>query len=110
MLNLKEIVGTILRSGDQCQALVSLVDTRNQAQVRSATIEGRLSEITLFRDRVISKVAQILDLELTAQAQQTLGAGETSVATAYQSYLEGRGYLQRREVQGNLEKSITAFR
>jgi serine/threonine protein kinase/Flp pilus assembly protein TadD len=104
------IVGAVLRSGDQCQALVSLVDTRNQAQLRSATIEGRLSEMTVFRDRVISRVAQMLDLELTAQAQRTLGRGETSVATAYANYLEGRGYLQRREIQGNLERATAAFR
>ena len=75
------IVGAMLWTGDQCQALVSLVDTRNQAQLRSATIEGRLSEMTVFRDRVISRAAQMLDLELTAQAQRTLGRGETSVAT-----------------------------
>ncbi len=104
------IVGTVMRTGDQCQAFVSLVDTRNQAQLRSATIEGRLSEMTVFRDRVISRVAQMLDLEMTAQAQRTLGKGETSVAGAYANYLEARGYLQRREIQGNLERAMAAFR
>jgi serine/threonine-protein kinase len=104
------IVGTVLRSGDQCQALVSLVDTRNKAQLRSAAIEGRFSDMTVFRDRVISRVTQMLDLELTAQAQRTLGRGETSVATAYANYLEGRGYLQRREIQGNLERATASFR
>ena len=104
------IVGSVVESGDQCQALVSLVDTSNQVQLRSATIEGKLSEITLLRDRVISKVAQMLDLELSTRAQKVLGAGETSNATAYANYLKGQGYLQRREVQGNLERAAAEFR
>jgi serine/threonine protein kinase/tetratricopeptide (TPR) repeat protein len=104
------IVGNVVQSGDQCQALVSLVDTHNRVQLRSAAIEGKLSEITVFRDRVVSRVAQMLDLELSTSAQRKLAAGETSNATAYASYLKGRGYLQRREVQGNLERAAVAFR
>jgi TolB-like protein len=65
------IVGTVVRTGDRCQAFASLVDTRDLVQLRSATIEARLSDPAEVRDRVISRVAQMLDLELTAQAQNT---------------------------------------
>jgi len=104
------ISGTVLRTGEHLQAIVSLVDTRNQAQLRSATIETPPEEITTFRDRVVAKVAQMMDLEVTAQALKAQQAGDTSIATAYASYLEGRGYLQRRDRPENLDKAITAFK
>ncbi len=104
------IAGTVLRDGDKLQAMVSLIDTRQLVQLRSATIEARVAEATSFRDRVIGTVVQMLDLELTAKAQHVLGAGETLLATAYSDYIEGRGYLQRFDRPGNLDKAVEFFR
>src|ERR1051326_7078379 len=72
--------------------------------------QNQPAEITTFRDRVVAKVAQMMDLEVTAQALKAQQAGDTSIATAYASYLEGRGYLQRRDRPENLDKAITAFK
>src|SRR5205085_647899 len=69
------ITGKVVRSGQLIQAMVSLVDTSRLVHLRSATVQSRSSEITAFRDRVISKVAEMLDLELTADAQRMLRVG-----------------------------------
>ena len=104
------IDGTVLRTGDRLQAVISLVDTGSLASLRSATVETRSSEITTFRDRVMNTVTQMLDLEVTSQALKALQAGDTSDATAYSSYLEGRGYMQRSDRMENLDKAAAAFK
>jgi eukaryotic-like serine/threonine-protein kinase len=52
----------------------------------------------------------MLDLEVTSQALKVLRAGDTSDATAYSNYLEGRGYMQRADRMENLDKAIAAFK
>jgi tetratricopeptide (TPR) repeat protein len=104
------IEGTVLRAGDRLQAVMGLVDTRTLTGLRSATVETPSSEVTLFRDRVMNTVTQMLDLEVTAQALRVLGAGDTSDPTAYSYYLEGRGYLLRADRAENLDKAITSFK
>src|SRR5262249_32010616 len=103
------VIGNVLGNGDQLQVMLNLVDTRDSVILRTATIEARPSEITTFRDRIINRLTQMLDLELSAQAQQALQAGDTRVATAYTYYVQGRGFLQRYDRSENLDKAVTAF-
>jgi tetratricopeptide (TPR) repeat protein len=103
------IQGKVMRTGNRLEAVVTLVDTGNQAQLRSVKIEAPSSNLPQFRDRVMSNVTGMLDLAVTAQALEALRAGDTPDATAYSDYLEGRGYLQRRDRPENLTKAIAKF-
>jgi len=48
----------------------------------------------------------VLELQLQPKAVQLLSAGKTSNATAYDLYLQARGYLDRYDKPGNLDRSI----
>ena len=40
---------------------------------------------------------------------KSLVFGETRLAEAYRAYLEGRGYVQRYDVEGNIDKAVQSF-
>jgi serine/threonine-protein kinase len=57
----------------------------------------------------VLEVAELLDVKLSSQAKQVLAIGGTTVPSAYEYYMQGRGYLQRYEVAQNLETAISLF-
>jgi serine/threonine-protein kinase len=55
------------------------------------------------------EVAELLGVKLSSQAKQVLAIGGTTVPSAYEYYMQGRGYLQRYEVAQNLDTAISLF-
>jgi serine/threonine-protein kinase len=51
----------------------------------------------------------MLELELKPQEREVLQAHGTQVASAYEMYLQGRGYLQNYDKPENVENAISAF-
>jgi serine/threonine-protein kinase len=51
-------------------------------------------------------VVGLLDMETTTQSDQALRMKETDRAEAYFAYLEGRGYLHRFDIAGNIDRAI----
>jgi len=103
------ITGSVQRWGDRLQITANLVDARQLRQIRGNSVDFALTDLVALRDGAINEAVRLLDIELTPSAQQTLTTGQTSDASAYQSYLYGRGYVQRYDVAGNLEKAIHHF-
>jgi len=103
------ITGSMQRWGDKLQITANLVDARELRQIRGDSVDFSLADLVSLRDGAINEVVRLLDIEVTPQAQAALDGGQTNVANAYQSYLYGRGYVQRYDVAGNLEKAISRF-
>jgi serine/threonine-protein kinase len=103
------ITGSVQRSGQLVRLTANLVDATNLRQLRSIAVDGRVEDASLLQDGVVSRVVQMLEVEISPEAKRALTAGGTSVADAYQLYAEGRGYLLRYEQAENLETAIGLF-
>lgn len=103
------ITGSVQRTGSLVRLTANLVDATTLRQLRSIAVDGRVEDVSLLQDGVVSRVVQMLEVELSPQAQRVLAAGGTSVADAYQLYLEGRGHLLRYEQAESLETAIGLF-
>jgi serine/threonine-protein kinase len=103
------ITGSVQRTGSLVRLTANLVDATTLRQLRSIAVDGRLEDVSLLQDGVVSRVVQMLEVELTPDAERALSAGGTSVADAYQLYLEGRGHLARYERVESLETAIGLF-
>jgi len=103
------ITGSIQRAGDSLQLAASLVDTATARPLRSMRLEGRLADLPSLQEGIVRRAAEMLELELGAEAGRVLAAGGTTVATAWELYVEGRGHLQRYESEESLGLAISSF-
>jgi tetratricopeptide (TPR) repeat protein len=103
------VTGSIQRSGDAVRLTANLVDAGSLRQLRAAVMDARLGDLRLLQDGFVRRVAEMLELEVPPEAGQVLAAGETDVSGAWDLYVQGRGYLQRYEDPGSLERALSAF-
>jgi serine/threonine-protein kinase len=103
------ITGSVQRTENQIRLTINLVDPQTLRQLKSKTIDTEAHDISVLQDGVVLEVADLLDVKLSSQAKQVLAVGGTTVPSAYEYYMQGRGYLQRYEVAQNLDTAISLF-
>ena len=87
----------------------SLVDASSHQQLRGGTITAPRGDPFALQDQVSERVAQALELELQPQEKRAFQAHGTTEPTAYDFYLQGRGYLQDYVKVENVENAIKVF-
>ncbi|HEV2690721.1 MAG TPA: tetratricopeptide repeat protein, partial [Bryobacteraceae bacterium] len=100
------ITGSVQRTEGLIRLHANLVDTKSNTQIDARSIVTTLDRLNNLQDQVVREVADVLALQLQPKAVQLLAAGKTSNATAYDLYLQARGYLDRYDKPGNLDRSI----
>jgi serine/threonine protein kinase/tetratricopeptide (TPR) repeat protein len=103
------ITGSVQRTENRVRVTINLVDPQTLLQLKSKTIDTEAHDISVLQDGVVLEVAELLDVKLSSQAKQVLAVGGTTVPSAYEYYLQGRGYLQRYEVAQNVDTAIALF-
>ncbi|MCH7774406.1 MAG: protein kinase, partial [Bacteroidetes bacterium] len=88
---------------------LNLVDARNLRQLNSALIDVKAAEVSNLQDLSVTKLLEMLSLELNPEAKEIIGAGDTDIPEAYEYYLKGRGNLVRFEISENLDAAIDWF-
>jgi DNA-binding winged helix-turn-helix (wHTH) protein/TolB-like protein/Tfp pilus assembly protein PilF len=100
--------GTIQRSGEQVRATVQLVHVASGRTVWSEKFDQTFTDIFGIQDAISDSVARSLALDLTTNQQKQLGKHYTTSATAYDAYLMGLYFWNKRSKEG-LEKAIDYF-
>ncbi len=103
------ITGSVQRTENHVRLTINLVDPQTLRQLKSKTIDTEAHDISVLQDGVVLEVAELLDVKLSSQAKQVLAVGGTTVPSAYEYYMQGRGYLQRYEVAQNVDTAIALF-
>jgi serine/threonine-protein kinase len=98
------------READATSVTMDLVDAADGRSIRASTISVSNNELSRLRDDLVTKLADVLDVELTTPAHRTLLAGATTAPGAYEFYNQGLGYLQKYREGNNLEASIILFK
>jgi tetratricopeptide (TPR) repeat protein len=100
--------GSIQRAGDRVRVTVQLVSVRESRPLWAHSFDERLTDIFAVQDSISAQVAQALTLKLTGEEQRLLAKRYTENVEAYQSYLRGRFFWNKRNAE-SLDKSITYF-
>jgi serine/threonine-protein kinase len=103
------ITGSVQRTENRVRLTINLVDPQTLRQLKSKTIDTEAHDISVLQDGVVLEVAELLDVKLSSQAKQVLAVGGTTVPSAYEYYMQGRGYLQRYEGAQNIDTAISLF-
>jgi TolB-like protein len=100
--------GTIQRSGDQVRVTVQLVDVASGRTIWSEKFDQTFTDIFGIQDSISASVVRSLTLNLSTDEQKQLGKHYTTNVAAYDSYLMGLHFWNKRSKEG-LEKAINYF-
>src|SRR6266498_166728 len=102
------MTGRIAQRGDNLTISVELVDVRNNKLLYGEQYERKMSELLTTQREIATEIAQKLRLKITGDNEKGLSKHYTENNDAYQLYLKGRFYWNRRTVADNL-KSLEYF-
>lgn len=108
-LNVDSVLeGSIQRAGDRMRVTVQLISVRESRPLWAHSFDERLTDIFTVQDSISAQVAQALTLKLTGEEQRLLAKRYTENVEAYQSYLRGRYFWNKRNEE-SLNRSIDYF-
>jgi TolB-like protein/tetratricopeptide (TPR) repeat protein len=100
--------GTIQRSGNKVRATVQLVHVASGRTIWSEKFDQTFTDIFGIQDSISDNVVRSFALNLTTDEQKHLGKHYTTDFAAYDSYLMGLYFWNKRSKEG-LEKAIDYF-
>jgi DNA-binding winged helix-turn-helix (wHTH) protein/TolB-like protein len=100
--------GSIQRVGDRFRIIVYLMNVKNGLPLWQNSYEDSFQNIFDIQDKVSEKVAQALTLTLTGEEQKQLTRHPTNNTQAYEAYLQGRYFWNKRTQEG-YKKAIRHF-
>ena len=100
--------GAIQRSGERVRVTVQLVSVSDETPLWADKFDEMFTDIFAVEDSISEQVANALTLKLTGEQRKMLGKRYTENSDAYELYLKGRYYWNKRTADG-LDKSIQCF-
>ena len=103
------LAGRVVRQGDRLIIETELIDVSDGSQLWSAEYNNSVSEILAVQDEISRKISESLRVRLTGEDVQKLGKRDTTNAEAYELYLKGRYFWNKRNEEG-LRNGIKYFK
>jgi TolB-like protein/DNA-binding winged helix-turn-helix (wHTH) protein/Flp pilus assembly protein TadD len=94
------VEGTVLRAGDQVRITAQLIDASTDKHLWSQSYQGELRDTLALQDRVAREIAQQIQINLTPREQAALKSVRVVNPEAYESYLKGRYFWNKRTADG----------
>src|ERR1051325_826924 len=108
-LNVDAVVeGTVLRSGNQVRITVQLIEASTDKHLWARSYEGDLRDALALQNQVAAAVAKEIRVNLTLQEQAELKTARIVNPEAYEAYLKGRYFWNKRTGE-SLKKAIEYF-
>ncbi len=102
------LMGRLVKLNDRLIIKTELVDVADGSQLWGAEYNKSLSDILLVQDEISRTISSKLELRLTGADEQNLAKRFTSDAEAYELYLKGRYFWNKRGEAG-LRNGIKYF-
>ena len=108
-LNVEVVVeGTVLRFGDRVRITAQLIRVPVERHIWAQSFEGDLRDTLVLQSRVARAIAEQIRATVTKQEQAALQNSKPVNPGAYEAYLKGRYFMNKRTGDG-LKKAIEYF-
>lgn len=108
-LNVDAVVeGTVLRSGDQVRITAQLIQAPADKHLWAESYQGDLRDTLALQKKVARAIAEQIRIEVTPQEQAALKSAKVIDPDAYEKYLKGRYFWNKRTADG-LKKAVDYF-
>ncbi len=102
------VLGRVEQRGDSLQVRAELVDAREKTQLWGEHYNRELTDILAVQEEIAKQISEKLRITLTRAQQRLLTKRFTENTKAYQFYLRGRYYWNKRNNEG-FERAIEGF-
>jgi len=101
-LNVDAVVeGSVQRSGDQVHITAQLIEASADKHLWAKSYEGNLRDTLALQKKVASAIAEQIRVQLTPLEQAVLKKANVVNPEAYESYLKGRHFWNKRTADGS---------
>jgi len=100
--------GSVRRQGKNLRITAQLIDAMHDVYVWAETYRGTIEDIFEIQEKVAVEIVQTLQLRLSPDEKQILRKRFTENTEAYQLYLQGRFFWNKRSEEG-LQTAIKYF-
>lgn len=100
--------GSIQRVGVRVRVTVRLIHTASKSPIWAAQLDEKFTDIFAMQDAISEQLARALSLNLSDAEQQSIKKNYTADVEAYQAYLKGR-YFWNKRTRESIEKAIEHF-
>ncbi len=108
-LNVDAVVeGTVTRAGGRVRIDAQLIQAANDRHLWAESYERELKDVLSLQDEVARDIASRIQVKLTAQESAGLSRAQPVNPEAYQRYLQGRYFWNKRSEEGFI-KAIEFF-
>ena len=105
-LNVEAVVeGTVLRSGERVRITAQLIQVPNEKHLWAQSYEGDLKDSLALQNSVARAIAQQIQVTLNPQEDAALKKSSPVNAEAYEAYLRGRYFWNKRTRDGLVRAS-----
>jgi TolB-like protein/DNA-binding winged helix-turn-helix (wHTH) protein/Tfp pilus assembly protein PilF len=94
------VEGTVLRSGDQVRITAQLIEASADKHLWSQSYEGELRDTLALQNQVASAIADQIRINVNPQEQAALKTVKVVNPQAYESFLKGRYFWNKRTADG----------
>jgi serine/threonine protein kinase/Tfp pilus assembly protein PilF len=102
------VTGRIVQRGDQLIISAELIDARNNHNLWGEQYDRKLSDVLAVQDEITRAISSKLRERLSGETAKQTAKGGTSDPEAYQLYLKGRYYWEKRTPE-TLDKARDYF-
>jgi len=103
------LVGRLVKQGDRLIIKTELIDVSDGTQLWGAEYNNSLADIFSVEDEISRSISETLRLKITGADQEKLAKRYTKDTEAYELYLKGRYFWNKRDEEG-LRNGIKYFR
>jgi len=108
-LNVDAVVeGTVLRSGDRVRITAQLIEASTDKHLWAQSYEGELRDTLALQNQVARAIADQIRISLNPQEQAQLKTAKVVDPQAYESYLKGRFFWNKRTAE-SLKVALAYF-
>lgn len=110
-LNVEAVVmGRIVQRGDQLVISSELIDARNNHNLWGEQYDRKVADVLAVQGEITQAISSRLRQRLAGDAPKQVSKGGTKDPDAYQLYLKGRYYLEKRTPETLEKLAITSTR
>ena len=102
------VEGTVLRAGNRVRITAELVQVSTDRHLWAETYESEMGNILTLQSQVASAIVNEIRINLTPEEQKRLATPRVVNAQAYEDYLKGRYYWNKRSEEG-LTKAVEYY-
>jgi TolB-like protein/Flp pilus assembly protein TadD len=100
--------GRVMQHGDELEISAELVDARDDSHIWGQQYSRKSSDIFALQGELAKEITSMLRMRLTGEDEKRMAKGYTANPEAYQDYLKGRYWWNKRNKEG-LDKGIEFF-